>query len=409
MSETLTNLEKEHSGLIEIYSGMRSKYADKPVSEWETSDRGKAVELRGKIEDVETVIYLEKEMARAKGLVEDATQDHQDDSGRDHGNDKQMRAFSQAIRNMGRGESWMPELRGQSADLLGEGGYLVAPQQIISGILKKVDDTIIIPTLSTVFNNVGPKGLGQITEKDSIDEPSWGTEKSEAPETDAEFGERSLMPIEQKLLVKVTEKLLENDQIDIAAYLQGRIAYKYGISAEKAYMGGTGVNQPLGIFTESVHGISASRDVISAASLKISADDILDITANLKEGHSRSAVFILHRQILKEIRKLKGADGHYIWQPDGQVGRGLVVGNPATINGYPYYLSEYAPGAVEADKYALLFGNFEHYYIARGGGLRIKTLQELYAAKFQIGYRCLDSMDAMPVLEEAFTRLKIKA
>lgn len=422
VAAVIESLREERGELNKRYGALTAKYTDKegklkPVREWDPADKADMEDIHGRLRDVSDMLEVEDLLARADEDDERATRAALSGASFSPGKtdmnpeeQKRMEAFNKMLRGIGLGnQELIREARQQSADILGEGGFTLAPQMFVNGVLRNVDNNLVIPTLATVYNDVPATGLGMIRETVEIDEPSWGTETSAAPESDVEVGNRNMIPVEHKLLVKITEKLIENSRIDFVAYVLERIAYKYGVAAEKAMMNGTGINQPLGIFTASNDGISTSRDVETAGSGVIAADDIIDLVSSLKEGHVRSATMVLHRLVLKAVRKLKGSDGHYIWQPDGNVGKGIVGGNPATINGVSYVLSEYAPSAVSAGNYAIVIGNFKHYVIARGSNLRIKTLNERYADEFKIGYRCLASMDAQPVLDEAFSRMKVKA
>lgn len=421
MSAILTSLREKRGHKREQYRALRAKYEVdgklKPVREWETSDKTNLEDIHGELRDLEMLIELEEDNSRGEekdkvereAIVRRNTTHYGGGSGNADA-ERQIQLFDRALRGIGTGrDDWRHELRGQSSDILSEGGYLNAPQAVVAGILRKVDDALVIPNLATVFNDVPATGLGVVQELTEMDEPEWGDETSIGIETDVDFVPRSMIPTERNLLVKVTEKLLANANIDIVGYIQDRIAYKYGISAEKAFMNGSGINRPLGYFTPSNQGISTNRDIETGTAGQIKGDDLIDAVHNLKESHARVSVWILHRLVLREIRKLKGTDGHYIWQPDGQIGRGVVEGNPSTIAGRPYVLSEYAPSTVTAGSYVAVLGNHSYYYIARGPGLQIKSLVERYADEFKVGYRAHAMMDAQPVLEEAFTRVKVKA
>lgn len=419
MSAKLQKLREELKTLTNRFKELREKHGtgdEKKVNlrDLKPEVRADYEDLHGRIRDVSMEIDLEEaEIRNARHTAEEEAETR-DQAARNMApvgaaparSDRtaEQRAFEMGLRGASQAE-----IRGQSADVLGEGGFLLAPRMFIDQILRNVDDELIIPNLATVFNGVGAEGMGVIRETSQLDEPSWGTETSESPESDVEFGTRALTPKEHKLLVKITEKLLRYSQLDIEAYIQDRLAYKYGVAAEKSFMTGTGVNQPLGLFTASNDGISTSRDRDSSTINTITGDDFIDIAHELKSGYLRNATWVLNRKVLRAIRKLKDGNGNYIWQPDGQIGRTIVVGNPATLLDRPYVVSEFAPNDVTSGSYAALLGDLQYYWIARGEALRIKILDQLYAATNQVGYRALAEMDAAPQLEEAFVRLKVKS
>lgn len=419
MSAKLQKLREELKTLTNRFKELREKHGtgdDKKVNlrDLKPEVRADYEDLHGRIREVAMEIDFEEAEAltarhNAETEAEIRAQAARNLAPVEGDNRRAERTAQERAFEMGLRRGTPDQVRGQSADVLGEGGFLLAPRMFVDQILRNVDDDILIPALATVFNGVGAEGMGAIREATQVDEPTWGTETSEGTETDAEFGTREMKPKEHKLLVKITEKLLDNSQIDIAGYIQGRIAYKYGVAAEKSFMTGSGINQPLGLFTVSTDGISASRDIDTASTGTITGDDFIEAVHGVKSGYMRNGVWVLNRTVLKAIRKLKDGNGNYIWQPDGQIGRTVVGGNPSTLLDRPYIVSEFAPNNTTSGSYAALFGDLSYFWIARGDGLRIKVLDQLYAANYQVGYRCLATMDAAPQLEEAFVRLKVKS
>ena len=62
-----------------------------------------------------------------------------------------------------------------------------------------------------------------------------------------------------------------------------------------------------------------------------------------------------------------------------------------------------------ASQYVGLFGDFSHYWIADAEDIRFQYLVEKYAGEGQDGYHIESETDGMPVLEEAFSRVKLAA
>ncbi|MEH0825456.1 phage major capsid protein, partial [Micromonospora sp. CPCC 205714] len=189
-----------------------------------------------------------------------------------------------------------------------------------------------------------------------------------------------------------------------------RLAYKFAVSEEKAYMVGDGNKKPLGVFTASSAGIPTSRDVeigtggaipTAAGSFTV-ADQLIDAKYALKAAYWRRARWLYHRDLVKTIRKLKTTDGQYIWKAG-------LSDQPDTILEVPYVVSEYAPNTITANGYVGMIADFSFYHIADALNLEIQRLVELYAEANQVGFIGRREVDGMPVLAEAFVRLKVKA
>ena len=74
--------------------------------------------------------------------------------------------------------------------------------------------------------------------------------------------------------------------------------------------------------------------------------------------------------------------------------------------GIPVFMSEYAPNTFTTGLYAGIIGDFSFYWIADALDMQLQRLVELYAAANQTGFLMRSETDGMPVLEEAFARLK---
>lgn len=285
-----------------------------------------------------------------------------------------------------------------------QGGFLVAPQKFVNDLIAGLDDEVFIRSLATKKRLTGAHSLGSPTRESDADDCDWTAEIQEVNDSAGPtYGMRELSPHPLTKRIKVSDVLLnrgDNPQGEV----QDRLRYKFGITQEKAHLTGTGINQPLGMFTASTDGISTSRDVSTGNTASSPTfDGLIEAKFSLKGGYHGKAKWIFHRDIVKLIRKLKDSNGQYIWQAS------TVVGEPDRILELPYLMSEYAPNTIQASAYVGLLGVYEYYHIVDAMTLRLKRLDELFAATNQTGFQGLLESDGMPVLEEAFARVKLAA
>jgi HK97 family phage major capsid protein len=186
--------------------------------------------------------------------------------------------------------------------------------------------------------------------------------------------------------------------------VRSRLAYKFGITFEKACLTGTGAGQPLGVMTASAFGISTSRDVSTGnTTTEIKFDGLIEAKYTLKPGYWPRARWLFHRDGVKQIAKLKDGEGQYIWSES------VRVGEPDRILGLPAFMSEYQSNTFTASQYVGILGDFSNYWIADAQTLEFQLLNELYAETNQVGLIGRLDSDGMPVLEEAFVRVKLAA
>jgi len=95
-----------------------------------------------------------------------------------------------------------------------------------------------------------------------------------------------------------------------------RLAYKFGVTEEKAFMTGNGSGQPLGLFTASADGISTGRDVSTGnTTTAIQFDGLIEAKYSVKGAYWANAKWLFHRDAMKNISKLKDGEGQYLWLP----------------------------------------------------------------------------------------------
>jgi HK97 family phage major capsid protein len=312
-------------------------------------------------------------------------------------------AFSKMLR-LGRDATFSPEeVRALSAVTTAEGGATVVPEEFAKQLIKFIDDSVYIRQLSTVMAVTSAASLGAPSLDADPADADWTTELGTGSEDSTmAFGKRLLTPHPVAKRIKVSEKLMRVSAINVEELVTGRLGYKFAITEEKAFLTGSGVNQPLGVFTASAQGISTGRDVSTGnTSSAITADGLINAKYSLKEGYHSRATWIFHRDAIKEIRKLKDDNEQYIWAP------GLASGEPDRILDSPFRMTEYAPNTFTTGLYVGIIGDFANYWIVDALDMSIKRLVELYAETAQVGFIGRLECDAMPTLEEGFARVKL--
>ncbi len=296
----------------------------------------------------------------------------------------------------------LPELRALQADSDAAGGFYTAPQQFVNRLIQAVDNQVFIRQWATVNRVINAQSLGMPYLAADPADADWTSELGTGNEDSTmSFGKRELNPKPLAKRIKISNKLLRLSP-DVEALVIERLAYKFGITFEKAGMTGSGANQPLGVFTASADGISTGRDVSTDNTTSaFTADGLKNAKYTLKGTYWPRAKWVFHRDGVKMLAKLKDGEGRYLWQPAVQLGQ------PDMYEGVPVYASEYAPSTFTTGLYAGIIGDFSQYHIADALDFSTQRLNELYAATNQTGFIGRLESDGMPVLEEAFVRVKL--
>lgn len=182
----------------------------------------------------------------------------------------------------------------------------------------------------------------------------WVDEGAVIGSTQAVLGQETLTLKKLGAIVTLTSELLADTEIDLVSFLASRVAEQFAKAEDLAFFDGDGT-ATYGGFT----GLLRATDVniVTMAATKtaftdLTADNLLDMQDATPAGALANAKYYYHRSIKSIIRKLKGTDGHYIYQAPSQQG-------PATVWGYPEVLVEAMPKTSDTavSKSFVLFGD----------------------------------------------------
>lgn len=286
------------------------------------------------------------------------------------------------------------------------GGTLVLPEEFVAQLIKAVDDRLFLRQLCTVLPLTNAESIGVPTLENDPADADWTSEVNIGGEDSTmSTGKRHLHPHPLGKLLKVSRTLLRKSVIPAEALVRDRLGYKFAVTQEKGFLTGNGSGQPLGLFAASDDGIPTSRDISTDnTATALTADGLINAKFGLKSQYmaSPNTRWLFHRTAIREIRKLKDGDGHYLWQAG-------LAGTPDTILEVPYLMSEYVPNTFTASQYVGLIGDLTFYWIADSLRMELQRLNELYAATNQVGFIGRLECDGMPVLAEAFVRVQLAA
>ncbi len=358
--------------------------------------------LRSQIEREERLVDAEREAASQSARRSEASQQSSGAApGEFRSTPEYNAAFNRALVN---GVRALPdaEQRALQADNDSAGGFIVTPQQFIDALIKDIDNMVYIRQRATKFRVATAASLGAASLASDPADADWTAEILTGREdSDMAFGKRELYPHPLAKRIKVANKLLRMVP-GADALVRQRLAYKFGISQEKGFMIGSGSNQPLGVFTASANGVTTARDVSTGnTGTQVTFDGLISAKFALKSEYWSKADWIFHRDVMASIAKLKDGEGQYLWR------QSVIAGEPDTVLGRPVLMSEYAPNTMTSGLYVGILGDFSNYWIADALDMQIQVLKELYAETDQTGYIGRMETDGMPVLAEAFARVKL--
>ncbi|MFN4134294.1 MAG: phage major capsid protein [Novosphingobium sp.] len=300
------------------------------------------------------------------------------------------------------------ELKALSGATGADGGFAV-PQQIDALIARRLTEISPIRSVASVVRT-GTSGFRRLISTGGA-ASGWVSETGARPETDSpKLAE--IVPPSGELYANpsATQAMLDDAAFDVEGWLANEIATEFARAEGAAFVNGSGVNQPRGFLNAPT---SAAGDAARAfgtlqfiGSGNATGFDaapelkLIDLVFQLKAPLRQGAVWVMNSATLAVIRKLRTADGAFLWQP------GMIEGQPDRLLGYPVIEAEDMPD-VAANACPIAFGNFRAgYLIAERQQTTIlrdpytnKPYVQFYATR-RVGGQVMDS-DAIKLLRIA--------
>ena len=266
-----------------------------------------------------------------------------------------------------------------------DGGYLV-PDEYDHRLVDVLTEENIMRKLGHKITTSGEHKINIAATKPAA---AWIEEGGALSFGDATFDQILLDAHKLHVAIKVTEELLYDNAFNLESYIIDMFGKALANAEEDAFLNGSGVGQPLGLFAATGGGTAA----ISTAAL--TADDFIKLVYALKRPYRKNAKFIMNDQTIASIRQLKDNNGAYMWQPS------LIAGEPDKLLGYDVYTSPFCPAG------KIAFGDYSYYNIGDRGTRSFKQLTELFAGNGMIGYVAKERVDGKLILPEAVQILTI--
>ena len=289
-------------------------------------------------------------------------------------------AFESYVRKGETGTLASLEAKSLSAGSDADGGYLV-PDETEAEIGRLLSEASPIRAIA---------GVRQVTaavykKPFAITGPQtgWVGETAARPETTAPtLAEMQFPAMELYAMPAATQTLLDDAAVSIDQWIAEEVQAAFAEQEGTAFVTGDGSNKPRG-FLDYTKVADASWSwgnlgyVATGAAGAFPASDasdvLVDLVYTLKAGYRQNANWVMNRKTQAEVRKLKDADGNYLWQP------AATADGRASLIGFPVTEAEDMPD-IGADAFAVAFGDFRRgYLIVDRIGVRI--LRDPYSAK----------------------------
>lgn len=253
------------------------------------------------------------------------------------------------------------------------GGFWVNPE-MSDKIIMQVFETSPIRQFANI-ENIGSDSLEMITDLNEAGSGFVAEQESRTETTTPDIGKRVIHAHELFAEPRSTQKLLDDAQFNVEAWLSRKVAERFARDEATAFVTGNGVGRPRGMTTYPAGTSITSQieQIASGTSGAVTSDGLFDLLYSLKSPYLRNARFMAPRLIIRDLRKLKDAENRYLWEPTFQAGQ------PAMIIGFAIHQADDFADAA-AGSLSIAFGDFkEAYTIVDRKGIRV--LRDPFTAK----------------------------
>lgn len=258
-------------------------------------------------------------------------------------------------------EDWNVVRNTMSTTTNSEGGYTVATE-----VASKVLDALkagpgAMRKVSTVIQASGIGDINYPTSDGTSEEGEIIAQNTTATAADASFGVKSLTAYKySSKIVAVPFELLQDSNVDVEAFVVGRLATRLGRITNKHFTIGTGSSQPTGVVVGASAGVTAANGSSQVTAVTYDSLVALQHSVDPEYREGGQCRWMFNDNTLKSIRQIKDGSSRPIFVPGYETG--VPGGAPDMLLGSPISINQNVAD-MAASASSILFGDFSYYVI----------------------------------------------
>lgn len=274
--------------------------------------------------------------------------------------DKMAQIYTKYLRNGDKAlsaEDWRDIRATLSTTTGSEGGYSVQTE-VASRLIDSLKAFGGMRAAATVLRTAMGNDMSFPTSDGTTEVGELIAQNTTATAADPTFGTVSVITYKfSSKIVAVPFELLQDSEIDIAAFVEARLSQRIGRITNQYFTTGTGTSQPRGV----VAGASSGKVGTTGQTLTVISDDLIDLIHSVDPAYRDGAAckFMMADSSLKVVRKIKDTAGRPIFLP-GYDGLGGAMGD--SLLGYPIVINQDV-AVMAANAKSILFGDFSKYIV----------------------------------------------
>lgn len=335
-----------------------------------TENRAMTAEEQASFDAIEKEIaVLIRRLKRKKGQPRQKNTKETGDNGAEQETQEELeeRAFVKYVLGAAAG---LEERAGELNLTMANNGAIV-PTSIANKIIKKVKDISPILSRATVYYMTGELKVPVYGASSGHDvKVAYSDDFTELTADAGKFTSVDLKGYLVGALTLIGRKLKTNAMFNVTDFIVNYMAEEIAAFLEGELLNGT---------TSKMEGaLSTTNEKTTAAAAAITADELIDLQAKVKQAFQSDACWIMHPETFTAVKKLKDGQSRYLLQDDfsGEF--------PYRLLGKPVFVSDNMPKIATGAK-TVLYGDMSGLSVKIAEQLEIEVLREKYATQHAIG------------------------
>lgn len=319
--------------------------------------------IEKEIADIDKTIEAEERAIEAKNTKETG------DNGAEQETQEELeeRAFVKYVLGAAAG---LEERAGELNLTMANNGAIV-PTSIANKIIKKVKDISPILSRATVYYMTGELKVPVYGASSGHDvKVAYSDDFTELTADAGKFTSVDLKGYLVGALTLIGRKLKTNAMFNVTDFIVNYMAEEIASFLEGELLNGTP--------SKMEGALSTTNEKTAAAAAAITADELIDLQAQVKQAFQSDACWIMHPETFTAVKKLKDGQNRYLLQDD------FTGEFPYRLLGKPVFVSDNMPKIATGAK-TVLYGDMSGLSVKIAEQLEIEVLREKYATQHAIG------------------------
>ena len=305
----------------------------------------------------------------AAGMTGTVTERQQQGNPQENREQQELRSFANFIC----GTATQMRAGEQNFNLANNGALL--PVSIANRIIEAVRDMCPILAGADVYHVSGTLKIPVYGKANSTHDIAvgYGADFTELTADAGAFTSVDLTGYLVGALSLVGRSLLNNADVDLVSFVVRKMAESISVFVEHELLVGDGATN-----SHCTGALSTTNTMIAGSVSAITADNLIDLQAKVKQAFQAKAVWTMHPNTWSAIKKLKDKNDRYLVQDD-------ITGDfPFRLLGKPVHLSDNMPVIASGAK-AILYGDYSGLSVNIRENMTVEVLREKYATQHAVG------------------------